>query len=360
MSFLGGILDHARGMTAVCAPTVNAYKRFIAQELGPYFVDWGTDNRSVGVRIPAERGQGGAARVALRRRHARAPTSASAAHIFAGVDGVERGLDPGPPTERGLRAAGRAGPMMPFSLGEALDALEADDFIRAGLGEQFVQAFTADQAQRVAALQLAVTDWELREYARRALASGWALAGEPRFEGPARKARGHRSRPDAIELFGEGGLRPGRAGASRSTRGSHAPPDGEIRLSMAREGRVFGGTYALEISTGKPVLPRTRGVTARGKGVVKLQGIEFRGKRGDAAGRELAARLAADEVLVERLSAVHFEQIRVDPDGRAVIRHLGGSLVWIAFPPLVKAIPLVPDQVSATIAALAAFAATGR
>ncbi len=184
------------------------------------------------------------------------------------------------------------------------------------------------------------------------------MAGEPRFEGPARR-RAVIALDRTVELFEKAGYAPAGRREPFDARVARAP-DGEIRLSMAREGRVFGGTYALEISTAKPVLPRTRGVTARGKGVVKLQGIEFRGKRGDAAGRELAARLAADEVLVERLSAVHFEQIRVDPEGRAVIRHLGGSLVWIAFPPLVKAIPLVPDQVSATIAALAAFAATGR
>ncbi|MCI0636505.1 MAG: glutamine synthetase family protein, partial [Actinobacteria bacterium] len=54
--FTGGVLEHARGMTAVTAPTVNAYKRFIAQELAPYFLDWGVDNRSVCVRVPAERG----------------------------------------------------------------------------------------------------------------------------------------------------------------------------------------------------------------------------------------------------------------------------------------------------------------
>ena len=75
---------------------------------------------------------------------------------------------------------------------------------------------------------------------------------------------------------------------------------------------------------------------------------------------QLAERLAGDHELGERLAAVHFERIRIEPDGRPVIRHLGGSLVWIAFPPLVKAIPLVPEQVRATIAALGAFAAAGR
>jgi hypothetical protein len=57
---------------------------------------------------------------------------------------------------------------------------------------------------------------------------------------------------------------------------------------------------------------------------------------------------------------VHFERIRVEPDGRPVIRHFGGSVVWVLFPPLVKRVPFVPEQVEATLAALGAFAAAGR
>jgi hypothetical protein len=91
-----------------------------------------------------------------------------------------------------------------------------------------------------------------------------------------------------------------------------------------------------------------------------MQGIAFRPRRGDEAGRRLAERLAADRRLAEQLGKVHFEAIRVEPDGRPVIRHLGGSLVWILFPPLIKGIPLVAEQVRATIEALEAFAAAGR
>jgi glutamine synthetase len=53
---------------------------------------------------------------------------------------------------------------MPFSLGEALDALEADDYFKQALGAQFVQAFLAMKRSEVARFQSAVTDWELREY----------------------------------------------------------------------------------------------------------------------------------------------------------------------------------------------------
>jgi glutamine synthetase len=160
---MGGLLEHARAVTAVCAPTVNAYKRFVAQELGPYYVDWGTDNRSVLVRIPSERGRG----TRLESRLADGSASAylaSAAHIFAGVDGVERKLDPGPQTERVYEPPVERA-TVPLSLGEALDTLDADSFTRAAFGEQFIQAFTTIKRTEWRRFQLAVTDWELREYA---------------------------------------------------------------------------------------------------------------------------------------------------------------------------------------------------
>ena len=91
-----------------------------------------------------------------------------------------------------------------------------------------------------------------------------------------------------------------------------------------------------------------------------MQGVRFRAKRGDEAGGRLAEQLGADVRLGELLGRVHFERIRVEPDGRPVIRHMGGSVVWVLFPPLVKRVPLVPEQVDATLAALEAFAAAGR
>jgi glutamine synthetase len=162
-SFLGGLLEHARGMSAVCAPTVNAYKRFVAQELGPYYVDWGTDNRSVCVRVPNERGA--AARLESRLSDGSASAYlSSAVHIAAGADGVRRRLDPGPPTERVYEPPVER-ETVPLSLGEALDALEADTFMRDVLGEQFMQAFLTIKRNEWRRFQLAVTDWELREYA---------------------------------------------------------------------------------------------------------------------------------------------------------------------------------------------------
>jgi hypothetical protein len=178
------------------------------------------------------------------------------------------------------------------------------------------------------------------------------------FDGPARR-RAVLALDDAIESLQRVGYDRVERGGDLSARlrsATRLP----LRLTIAREGRIFGGNYGLEISTDEPVLPPTRGLKARGKGVVKMKGVRFRAKRGDAAGDQLAARLVADAALAEALGKVHFEEIRVEPEGRPVIRHLGGSVVWVLFPPVVKRIPLVPEQVEATLAAMEAFAAVGR
>jgi glutamine synthetase len=159
--FIAGQLEHARAMCAVMAPTINAYRRFIAQELAPYWINWGPDNRSVYVRVPLERGKG--TRLEARGADGTAsPYLSSAAALFAGIDGLDRKLDPGPPAY-GVYEPGEYA-TMPFSLTEALDALEGDQFMRHRLSEQFVQCFTAIKRNEVHRFSLSVTDWELNEY----------------------------------------------------------------------------------------------------------------------------------------------------------------------------------------------------
>jgi glutamine synthetase len=161
--FLAGQLEHARGMTAIMAPTINAYKRFLAMAFGPWNVTWGHDNRTVYARIPRERGK--ATRIENRAGDGTANAYiASAAALFAGIDGLDRKLDPGDPVS-GVAYELEDRTLMPFSLGEALDALEEDEFFVHSLGPQFVQAFLAMKRSEVARFASAVTDWELNEYA---------------------------------------------------------------------------------------------------------------------------------------------------------------------------------------------------
>jgi hypothetical protein len=176
-----------------------------------------------------------------------------------------------------------------------------------------------------------------------------------RFAGPARR-RAIIALDEAIERFGRAGYSEVERLSPLQARLRSPTGRSPLRLQMSQEGKILGGNYALEISADERVLPPTRGLSARGKGIVRMQGVRFRARRGDPEGRRLAERLGSDTRLAERLGRVHFERIRVDPDGRPVIRHMGCSVVWVLFPPLVKQIPFVPEQVDATLAALEAFA----
>lgn len=160
--FVAGQLEHGRGMTAVMAPTINAYKRFVAFAMAPYTVTWGPDNRTVYVRIPAERGK--ATRVENRVGDGTANAYlAAAAAIFSGIDGMDRKLDPGEGA-RGDAYALEDVPIVPLSLGEALDALEADEYLNDTLGPQFVRAFVALKRDEQKRFTSSVTEWEINEY----------------------------------------------------------------------------------------------------------------------------------------------------------------------------------------------------
>ncbi len=150
--------------------------------------------------------------------------------------------------------------------------------------------------------------------------------------------------------------------ARRGDLGARLEAEGRetLRLSLVPTGgRIFGGAFAMEVSTARRVFPETAGVNAKGQGTVRMRGVAFRPKRGDPEAAGLAERLGADRDLATRIAEVHFEQVRVDPDGRPVIRHMGGSLVWLLFPPMARPVAISPEQVTATVSALERFAIVG-
>jgi Protein of unknown function (DUF3156) len=141
-----------------------------------------------------------------------------------------------------------------------------------------------------------------------------------------------------------------------------AEPEGglDLALRLQPEGRIFGGNWGLELSTAEAVLPATsRGLSARGRGVVRMQGVRFHARRGDHAASRLAAELSADASLGKALAEVHFERLAVESDGRPVIRHMGGSVVWLLIPPVVRTTPLPAGQAEAMVRALDEFARAG-
>jgi glutamine synthetase len=164
--FVAGLLAHAPALMAFHNPTVNAYKRITVESLAPTNVNWGYDNRLAMIRIPAERGA--ATRVEMRVGDGAAnPYLATAAVLFAGLDGLRRELEP-PPDVVGnpyALAPGLLGPPLPGSLEEALAALEADDALVAAMGEQLVATFLEIKRYELTRWRAHVTEWEFREYA---------------------------------------------------------------------------------------------------------------------------------------------------------------------------------------------------
>ncbi|MFI9757262.1 glutamine synthetase family protein [Streptomyces sp. NPDC051963] len=161
-AFLGGLLRHARATSAFSTPTLNGFKRFRSLSLAPDRAVWGRDNRGAMVRVLGD----GPSSTRLENRigePAANPYLYLASQLAAGLDGVAGGFDPGPAADEPY--ATRAEPL-PRSLGEALDALEADEGLADRLGKDFVSYYAGIKRTEIARFEQEVTDWEQREYFR--------------------------------------------------------------------------------------------------------------------------------------------------------------------------------------------------
>lgn len=167
--FLGGVLAHAPALAAICAPTVNSYKRLVVGRSltgatwAPAYISYGDNNRSSMVRIP-----GGRLELRLPDGACNAYL-ATAAVIAAGIDGIDRALDPGEPKNANLyewssEDLKREGiNILPQNLHEALSALEADNILLSALGPVSGEFLTLKQMEWVEYMRH-VSDWELSSY----------------------------------------------------------------------------------------------------------------------------------------------------------------------------------------------------
>lgn len=159
--YLAGLMAHARGASALTTPTVNGYKRYRPNSLAPDRVNWGNDNRGVMVRAI---GQSGDPATRLENRigePAANPYLYIASQAFSGVDGIERSLTPPPSADLPYETAAEP---LPRTLGEALDALAADDFLCDALGTDFAACFQRIKRAELLRFDLEVSEWEQREY----------------------------------------------------------------------------------------------------------------------------------------------------------------------------------------------------
>jgi len=169
LNYIAGLLEHARGFTAITNPLVNSYKRLVPGYEAPVNVAWSMRNRSPLIRVPARRGL--STRCELRSPDPSAnPYLALAVMLAAGLDGIKRDLEPPPPvsrnvyemTDRERRELGIAS--LPATLEEALDELEKDEVIREALGQHIFEYFVNAKRIEAEVYRTEVHQWELDQY----------------------------------------------------------------------------------------------------------------------------------------------------------------------------------------------------
>lgn len=142
--FIGGILEHARALCAVVAPTVNSYKRLVPGYEAPVYITWSKKNRSALIRVPEYfPGKEKEARIEFRCPDPLCnPYLAYAAVFEAGLDGVKRNIEPGDPVDVNVYHLSEAKrrefgiKVLPSSLKEALEEWESDDICIKALGKE--------------------------------------------------------------------------------------------------------------------------------------------------------------------------------------------------------------------------------
>lgn len=173
--FIGGLLDHAPALAAVTAPTVNSYKRIgvgppdSGATWAPAYATYGGNNRTQMLRVPEP------GRVENRIVDGSAnPYLAFTALLAAGLDGIDRELDPGEPNRDNLFAlpleeiTARGIQVVPATLADAIGELEGDDVLRQALGQvpggDYIDYFAQTKRDEFSQYHRSVSMWEVERY----------------------------------------------------------------------------------------------------------------------------------------------------------------------------------------------------
>ncbi len=167
--FIGGLMKHIRGMTAVTNPLVNSYKRLVPGYEAPCYIAWSARNRSPLIRIPAARGA--STRIELRCPDpACNPYLELALCLAAGLDGIKNKITPPPAVDSNIfvmsleEREARQIYSLPANLAEALDELEQNDLMRDTLGTHVLGKYTEAKRAEWDSFRTTVTGWELDRY----------------------------------------------------------------------------------------------------------------------------------------------------------------------------------------------------
>jgi glutamine synthetase len=170
-NFIGGLLEHSKALAAFAAPSINSYKRLVAGYEAPVYVAWGHMNRSTLIRIPAFSTQR-TARVELRTPDPTCnPYLTQAAMLVAGMDGIERELDPGEPSSLNVYNENEGLDTLPPTLAAAIEELKKDKVLAQRIGRQAIEHYARlklkewEDFRRENDWKLdEITPWEYRRY----------------------------------------------------------------------------------------------------------------------------------------------------------------------------------------------------
>ncbi len=171
LSYLAGLLRHAKGFTAITNPLINSYKRLVPGYEAPVYVAWSECNRSPLIRVPSRRGIG--TRLELRSPDPSCnPYLALAASLQSGLDGIKKRMTPPPPVNRNIyemdvhaRETYGVG-NLPGSIEEAVDELMKDEVVCAALGDHIISRFVEAKRIETDVYRTQVHQWELDQYLR--------------------------------------------------------------------------------------------------------------------------------------------------------------------------------------------------
>jgi glutamine synthetase len=156
--FIAGLQTYLPDVMLVFAPFTNSYRRYVAGSQAPVNLQWGYENRTTGLRVPAS--VAAARRVENRVAGADAnPYLAIAASLAAGLAGMDERLAATPPIEDSGYSHARS---LALSLPEAMGQMAASASARRLLGDLFVAGYTAVKAVEFDSYQNEISAWERR------------------------------------------------------------------------------------------------------------------------------------------------------------------------------------------------------
>jgi len=167
--FIGGLLGHAKGFTAITNPLVNSYKRLTPGYEAPVYIAWSERNRSPLVRVPAARGEG--ARAELRSPDPSCnPYLAFAVMLKTGIDGIKNKIDPGEPVSQNIYTMSKEEKKslgienLPSTLNEALLELDKDEVVKSALTDHILRNYIEAKREEWENYRIRVHQWELDKY----------------------------------------------------------------------------------------------------------------------------------------------------------------------------------------------------